>query len=182
MRVLLLPIDSGLVKSVFQLRMGDGGRVLPTDWKVWRHCNMCYDPTTLHFRLFTWEKNHRLFTNIGQYNNIICPLKAARRVASDKNLLVVCLLSLCTSLYAVIISKDGDILSIILHCMRASTFLIFVQEAMELSREGTHFILRIFLMWMRRLWGDMEPTPSCSGQEGGCVDMAEVSASTNIDL
>ena len=34
MRVLLLPIDSGLVKSVFQLRMGDGGRVLPTDGKV----------------------------------------------------------------------------------------------------------------------------------------------------
>ena len=99
---------------------------------------MCYDLTTLHFRLFTWGKNHRLFTKIGQYNNIICPLKAAWRVASDKNLLVVCLLSLCTSLYAVIISKDGDILSIILHCMRASTFLIFVQARGHGAQQRGH--------------------------------------------
>ena len=180
MRVLLLPIDSGLVKSVFQLRMGDACCLLMGRYDAIVTCVMTW--LLCIFGSSHGEKNHRLFTKIGQYNNIICPLKAAWRVASDKNLLVVCLLSLCTSLYAVIISKDGDILSIILHCMRASTFLIFVQEAMELSREGTHFILRIFLMWMLRLWGDMEPTPSCSGQEGGCVDLAEVSASTNIDL
>ena len=108
---------------------------------------MCYDLTVLGiFGSSLGKKNHRLFTRIGQYNNIIYPLKAAcarcqRQKLAGRMFIIIVHFALCA-----IISKDGDILSIILHCMRLSAFLIFVQEAMELSREGTHFILRIFLM------------------------------------